>query len=84
MENTTSTTSTEASGIAFSAFENELTAFPVSDENRQLKALLEAYSNAAIYAEGSQSSHGYSVMCTTLRSEILKLASSMGYTLGVN
>jgi alpha-D-ribose 1-methylphosphonate 5-triphosphate synthase subunit PhnH len=76
-------TNAEVGEVAFSAFENELLAFPVSDENRQFKALLEAYSNAGIYAEGSQSSHGYSVMRTALRSEILKLASSMGYALGV-
>ena len=77
------TNTTEAAEMALSAFENEILAFPVSDEDRQPKALLNAYHNAFIYAEGSQS-NGYSVSANELRREILGLARSMGYTLEVN
>ncbi len=64
-----------ASELAMSAFENEILAFPVSDKNRQYKALNAAHTHACIY------SPDYDVSTLDLQHAVVALARSMGYTL---
>ena len=58
-----------------SAFDNEILAFPVSDKNRQYKALMAAHANACIYTPD------YKISTLALQRELVALARRMGYTL---
>jgi len=58
--------------LAMAAFGNEILSFPLSDTNRQYKALMAAHANACVYAPDST---------LALQRELVALARRMGYTL---